>query len=227
VKSKDKNYYLFEADALTDELVKNLASVKKASSVTFRLSMDEDMAYPQLKYALAVKTGTGNAVSDYTRISPAVFVEHPEKCSLSSMPYFYPATKKGMQSGNFNVQQETGSKNCFVNIVVSTFTTNPNITFTYNGTTYHYNSFWGFQQTVRACNQRGISVTAQVMLNAAAPKSFREVSGGDAPFYAFNTKNRDARQSVDALFAHLARFFGREDCYISNWILGNEVNSFL
>ncbi|MBQ1491981.1 MAG: hypothetical protein IIZ39_08465 [Blautia sp.] len=225
VKSKDNKYYLFEVDPYSGDLVKAHKSTNKASSVTFLLSTEENMAYAQLKYALAVKTGSGTSAKDYTRISPAVFVVHPERCATLQTSYIYPATKKGLQSADLNAQVDTASKNCFVNLVVFTFTTNPNITFTYNGKTYHYNSFWGFQQTVKACNQRGISVTAQVMLNAAAPKSFREVSGGDAPFYAFNTKNRDARQSVDALFAHLARFFGREDCYISNWILGNEVNS--
>ena len=225
VKSKDNKYYLFEVDSYSNDLVKVLKSTNKSSSVTFLLDTEENMAYAQLKYALAVKSGSGSSVKDYTRISPAVFVVHPERCATLQTKYTYPATKKGLQSADLNAQLDTGSKNCFVNLVVSTFTTNPNITFVYDGKTYRYNSFWGFQQTVKACNQQGIAVTAQVMLNQAAPASFREVKSGSAPYYAFNTKNREARQSVDALFAHLARFFGREDCYITNWILGNEVNS--
>lgn len=33
------------------------------------------------------------------------------------------------------------------------------------------------------------------------------------------------RQTMEAMFAYLGEKFGKNNCYISNWILGNEVNS--
>ena len=58
VSSKDNYYYLFEVNPNTDRLVKKIASKKKASSFTFSLNTQKDPAYPNMKYALAVWTGS-------------------------------------------------------------------------------------------------------------------------------------------------------------------------
>jgi hypothetical protein len=52
-------------------------------------------------------------------------------------------------------------------------------------------------------------------------------AGGGAAYYAFRVNNRTARQWMDAIFAYMAEAFGTDSCYISNWILGNEINSSL
>ena len=225
VSSKDDYLYLFEVNPADGKLVKQIGKASKETSVTFSLSMEEDPAYPMLMYALAVKTGSDDKVSSFTRVSNASYVRNPEKAAMNQDPYIYPATKKGMQSGSYDIQKDTDSKNCFVNITVSSLLNSPNITYTYNGKSYRFNSLYGLQVAVRNCNKDGILVTAQVMLDANAPASYRQVKGGSAPYYAFNIKDQESRQTIDALFMHLARFFGREDCFISNWILGNEVNS--
>ena len=224
VRSRDAYYYLFEVNPYTNGLVKNIAKVKKASSIRFNLKTAKNAAYPNLKYALAVKTGNGTAAASYTRISPAVFVKNPEKAAVYTTAYKYPKTKKGLQSMDFNAQVKTGSKNCFINIYVSTITNGGYVPYKYNGKTYYFNDLWGVQALVYNCNQAGISVTAQVMLDEAAPDELKASPGGGG-LYAFNVKSRSARMEMDAIFSYLAEMFGSDVCYISNWILGNEVNS--
>lgn len=47
----------------------------------------------------------------------------------------------------------------------------------------------------------------------------------ETAYYGWNTDNTASRQKMEAMFAYLSEIFGSNDCYVSNWILGNEVNS--
>ena len=40
-----------------------------------------------------------------------------------------------------------------------------------------------------------------------------------------NVREENARETLEALFLYLGEVFGQSDCYVTNWILGNEVNS--
>ena len=44
-------------------------------------------------------------------------------------------------------------------------------------------------------------------------------------YYTLNVREEKARETYEALFFYLGEIFGQEDCYVTNWILGNEVNS--
>ena len=224
VKSKDSQYYLFEVNAGTDNLVRKISSVNKSSSFTFRLKTSKDPAYPLMKYALAVKTGNGTSASSYTRISPAVFVTKPEKAASVTTAYQYPKTKKGLQSASLSEQTSSGSKNCFFNLYVSEVTNGGTTPFYYDGVTYYFNELWHYRSLVSSCNSRGISVTMQIMLDGGAPSNLKAASGG-VGLYAFNVQRRASRRKMDALFVYLGKLFASDDCYVSNWILGNEVNS--
>ena len=78
------------------------------------------------------------------------------------------------------------------------------------------------------CNAKGIQVTAQISIDRNA--STQSFITGNSPYaetayYGWNTDNSTTRQTMEAMFAYLGEKFGKNNCYISNWILGNEVNS--
>lgn len=56
------------------------------------------------------------------------------------------------------------------------------------------------------------------------PDSMKAATGGEF-LYGFNVRDRDARMWMDAMFLYLSKTFGADDCFISNWVLGNEINS--
>lgn len=43
--------------------------------------------------------------------------------------------------------------------------------------------------------------------------------------YTWNTSSRAAREKTEAIFSFLASKFSTSECHVSNWVLGNEVNS--
>lgn len=230
VTSKDNYLYLFEVNAYTDKPAKKLARAGKpvggSGKVSFTLRCDQNPAYVLMKYCVAVKTKKGNAAKDYTRISPATYVKNPEKAAFVTTSYKRGSTKKGLQTTDIDQLVETGSKNCFFNLSISTILSSPEQSYSYNGTTYWFNPLHGYVDLVSKCNQKGIQVTMQIMLDAASPNDLKANGGsGGAAYYAFQIKKRDARQETCAIFSYLASLFGRDSCFISNWILGNEVNS--
>lgn len=71
-------------------------------------------------------------------------------------------------------------------------------------------------------------MTAQISIDRNA--STQSFITGNSPYaetayYGWNTDNSTTRQTMEAMFAYLGEKFGKNNCYISNWILGNEVNS--
>ena len=44
-------------------------------------------------------------------------------------------------------------------------------------------------------------------------------------YYTLNVREEYARETLEALFFYLGETFGQRNCYVSNWILGNEINS--
>ena len=44
-------------------------------------------------------------------------------------------------------------------------------------------------------------------------------------YYMLNVREEKARETLEAVFLYLGEIFGQEDCYVTNWVLGNEVNS--
>lgn len=99
--------------------------------------------------------------------------------------------------------------------------------FVYNGKKYYFSKLYGLDAYVRNCNAKGIQVTIQINLTKTSSTSGLTVSGkaSDTAYYGWNTTNASVRQTMEAMFAYLGQKFGANDCYVSNWILGNEINS--
>ena len=230
VKSSDGYYYLVYVDSNSGKVKKTVGKVKKPEKakgkITFKLNISGHPEYVQGKFAIGIK----KSKSAYSVISPKSYVSNPEKLSTNTAAYFVPGTKKGIQATDINELTDTKSKTVFFNLYISDLMRKDSgvETYKYNGKTYHFNGLYGYVYLVQQCNAKGIQVTAQISIDKNA--STQSFITGNSPYaetayYGWNTDNSTTRQTMEAMFAYLGEKFGKNNCYISNWILGNEVNS--
>lgn len=230
VKSSDGYYYLVYVDSNFGKVKKTVGKVKKPEKakgkITFKLNISGHPEYTQGKFAIGIK----KSKSAYSVISPKSYVSNPEKLSTNTAAYFVPGTKKGIQATDINELTDTKSKTVFFNLYISDLMRKDSgvETYKYNGKTYHFNGLYGYVYLVQQCNAKGIQVTAQISIDRNA--STQSFITGNSPYaetayYGWNTDNSTTRQTMEAMFACLGEKFGKNNCYISNWILGNEVNS--
>lgn len=230
VKSSDGYYYLVYVDSNSGKVKKTVGKVKKPEKakgkITFKLNISGHPEYAQGKFAIGIK----KSKSAYSAISPKSYVSNPEKLSTNTAAYFVPGTKKGIQATDINELTDTKSKTVFFNLYISDLMRKDSgvETYKYNGKTYHFNGLYGYVYLVQQCNAKGIQVTAQISIDRNA--STQSFITGNSPYaetayYGWNTDNSTTRQTMEAMFAYLGEKFGKNNCYISNWILGNEVNS--
>ena len=230
VKSSDSYYYLVYVDSNSGKVKKTVGKVKKPENakgkITFKLNISGHPEYAQGKFAIGIK----KSKSAYSVISPKSYVSNPEKLSTNTAAYFVPGTKKGIQATDINELTDTKSKTVFFNLYISDLMRKDSgvETYKYNGKTYHFNGLYGYVYLVQQCNAKGIQVTAQISIDRNA--STQSFITGNSPYaetayYGWNTDNSTTRQTMEAMFAYLGEKFGKNNCYISNWILGNEVNS--
>lgn len=230
VKSSDGYYYLVYVDSNSGKVKKTVGKVKKPEKakrkITFKLNISGHPEYAQGKFAIGIK----KSKSAYSVISPKSYVSNPEKLSTNTAAYFVPGKKKGIQATDINELTDTKSKTVFFNLYISDLMRKDSgvETYKYNGKTYHFNGLYGYVYLVQQCNAKGIQVTAQISIDRNA--STQSFITGNSPYaetayYGWNTDNSTTRQTMEAMFAYLGEKFGKNNCYISNWILGNEVNS--
>ena len=230
VKSSDGYYYLVYVDSNSGKVKKTVGKVKKPEKakgkITFKLNIFGHPEYAQGKFAIGIK----KSKSAYSVISPKSYVSNPEKLSTNTAAYFVPGIKKGIQATDINELTDTKSKTVFFNLYISDLMRKDSgvETYKYNGKTYHFNGLYGYVYLVQQCNAKGIQVTAQISIDRNA--STQSFITGNSPYaetayYGWNTDNSTTRQTMEAMFAYLGEKFGKNNCYISNWILGNEVNS--
>ena len=230
VKSSNGYYYLVYVDSNSGKVKKMVGKVKKPEKakgkITFKLNISGHPEYAQGKFAIGIK----KSKSAYSVISPKSYVSNPEKLSTNTAAYFVPGTKKGIQATDINELTDTKSKTVFFNLYISDLMRKDSgvETYKYNGKTYHFNGLYGYVYLVQQCNAKGIQVTAQISIDRNA--STQSFITGNSPYaetayYGWNTDNSTTRQTMEAMFAYLGEKFGKNNCYISNWILGNEVNS--
>ena len=230
VKSSNGYYYLVYVDSNSGKVKKTVGKVKKPEKakgkITFKLNISGHPEYAQGKFAIGIR----KSKSAYSVISPKSYVSNPEKLSTNTAAYFVPGTKKGIQATDINELTDTKSKTVFFNLYISDLMRKDSgvETYKYNGKTYHFNGLYGYVYLVHQCNAKGIQVTAQISIDRNA--STQSFITGNSPYaetayYGWNTDNSTTRQTMEAMFAYLGEKFGKNNCYISNWILGNEVNS--
>ena len=186
------------------------------------------------KYALAVKSNANG----YTLISKGTYVSNPQTAAECHTPYFEASSKKGIQGATGVYSMDLGTKQTVMNLdLKSVLKSGPgggNVTYHYKGKDYYFSNLLSERGTVTEYNNgkygNGISVT-MVILCSYRSDYRRELvhpsarHGGAAPYYTLNSSTQSGQELYEALFSYLGEIFGQDDCYVSNWVLGNEVNS--
>lgn len=236
INSKDGYYYLAIADKSGKSIAHVVKKVKKRYEPAFNLKLSENRGYALAHYVLAVRKKKGNSMrrGNFQVVSPVSnYVQRPEKLAVNRAHYKYGKTKKGLQTTQVDQVLETGSSNMFLNLNISDIyksSASEPAYYKYNGKTYKFSQMGGFVHPIKKANAHGINVTLQINLDQEVLRIHpslidpRAREGGKL-YYAWNTVERSGREEMEALFCYLAETFGKKGCYVSNWILGNEINA--
>jgi hypothetical protein len=105
---------------------------------------------------------------------------------------------------------------------------NTGVAYKYNGKTYYFKPS-PYVGTIKRCNASNITISAVFLmpwddnLSSLITKKGRKPMA--ASYFALNTEQKAARETIEAAFMYLAELYSRENCHLDNWILGNEVNA--
>ena len=228
-KTADEKLYLFEEPMYQKDITGSpIADVKKEDTFEFSVPLNNNTAQSKLysKFFVGMKFRDGT----YQALSDGCFITNPEALAENQSSYPQARSKKGLLTDTvFGTDiEELGLSYTNVNIIMNELINGSGYSYTYNGKTYHFNGLYGYVYLVQQCNAKGIQVTAQISIDRNA--STQRFITGNSPYaetayYGWNTDNSTTRQTMEAMFAYLGEKFGKNNCYISNWILGNEVNS--
>ena len=250
IKSADENYYIVEIESFGNALdvEEAVAKVEKSNrlDVSFDISQNTERALMN-KYAIAIKREDGT----YQIISEPAGISNPECLAENREPILKATSKKGLQGiplddpNSENDALGTNSKQTLFNLdlmeVIGVGPGEGYIEYSYKGKTYYFsncsNLIYEFQQLEKGCMQyiQGITgknnkvcVTLNLLLSYDAQKDYlidpaARVKGRS--YYLMNVREEEARETFEAVFLYLGEIFGQKDCYVTNWILGNEVNS--
>ena len=116
--------------------------------------------------------------------------------------------------------------------------------YTYKGNTYYFSDLNALKKTIRDLhgwgdpdnngNDYGENHNRSVTLVLLLSWKYDELSylihpsarsRGSAPYYSLNMQEETARETYEALFCYLGEELGQKKERVTNWTLGNEVNS--
>lgn len=225
VASSTDCYYLVYVNPINGKPYKMAAKSYKKKKLSFSLKTTDNQGYVTALFGIAVKKN-----GKYTLISSSSYVKNPEKAAKNKSKYKLGKTKKGIQfSTSMQEIDSCTAKNTFLNLTVSQLCSNATIPYQYNGKTYYFNQLVSQQQIVSECNKKGINVTMQVLLDWVGGQEdlidAKARVAGAAPYYTWNVRGSAGREKMEAMFCYLGSVFGTKNCYVSNWVLGNEINN--
>lgn len=224
IASEDDYYYLIYVDPISKRPGRRITKVFKEKTASFTVDVKENQGFITTMYGIAVRKN-----GKYCLMSKPSFVKNPENAANNKSAYKPGKTKKGIQFDyNVNEIHACDAKQYFLNLTVSWICGVGDVPYVYNGKTYYFNSLTYYQDMVRECNRNNVSVTIQILLDwqdgqleLINPKARFQ----GAAFYSWNIYEKQARERMEAMFCYLGKVFSQKDCYVSNWILGNEVNN--
>jgi hypothetical protein len=139
-------------------------------------------------------------------------------------------TKKGIQEAYSygDTYEDLGISHTLINVCLNQLL-NGSVMHVYNGKTYYFNYIPNLDiEDVMEFNENGIAISVVLLLQRDA----RSISynlmyaddNSDKLYYGWNVYDEAAVETLSALMDFLAYTYGRKDCHIDNWIVGNEVN---
>ncbi len=248
---KQKEYYVVETD-LSGSVKELLRQKGESGTVSLEVQIsgkDGVNAALMDKFALAVKDANGNLKI----ASEATVISNPEAIAHNTETIFKGTSKKGLQ-GIAYASYENGTdvtdarnantKQTFLNLdlatVVSTYPKAGFTAYSYKGNTYYFSELSGLKKSIQSFNEgykqylygnsdtTQVAVTLGLLLSYNSENSFLIDPAARTPghaYYMLNVREERARETLEALFLYLGETFGASHCYVSNWVLGNEINS--
>jgi len=225
VGSSDEYYYLVNVNPMNQKVYRMVKKIYKKKKIGFTLKTSENPGYATSMFGIAVRKN-----GKYHLISSPNYVKSPEKAAKNKSKYKLGKTKKGIQfSSTIDEVYSCNAKQVFMNFTVSMLCNEATVPYHYNGKIYYFNEMCVYQQIISACNEKGISVSVQFMLDWTEGQTDLIAPAARvpnvAPYYSWNVTDNSAREKMEAMFCYLGYVFGRKNCYVSNWILGNEINN--
>lgn len=226
IASYDDAYHLVKLDPVYGTVISSLATIEKDDEITVSYPVSGNL---MSQVALAVK----ESEDSYYVISPGRFIDNPQALASYTAAYPTPASKKGRQ-GAYDTGM--GDKHTFHNVYLEQLVGSPSsydVAYNYNGKTYYFYTpthHIDYNSLIKAANSNGGTVTMQLMIRWSSQASDLICPTGRTPgynYYAFNMEEAAGREKVEALFMFLAEYWSKSGLHVDNWILGNEVNTFL
>ncbi len=202
------------------------------------------------KYAIAVKSGSSVIViSDSMYLSnPDIFASKEEAFKDRYMGYYegYKITsKKGIQGVSMSYTEDLRVQHVLLNVdiadMVNTSPAAGYVSYVYKGQTYYFQDLIALKDTIYDLHGWGSTdgnaygenhtraVTLNLLLSWDDSLSYlihpSARSKGAASYYALNMTEERARNTFEALFCYMGEELGQYKERVTNWTLGNEVNS--
>lgn len=219
VRKSDGKFYLVKVNGLENKPACVMAESLETSRLVFRLDTS-DKANVISKFGIAVKNK-----KKLKLVSNTVYVKNPHAIATNTQEYELPATKKGI---HFASDTNLDSKHTLVNVNLNDLLTTEGegVPYVYNGKTYYFTNT--MQAEVKRFVSRGVCVTLVIYLPWNSTNKYLVYPSARQPgpyWYMLNTSDEKARETLEAAFCYLGEIFGTPERLVSNWVLGNEVNS--
>lgn len=232
IKSKDEHYYLFILNPGSTKISKSakpLATFGKTATVTTTLPL----AHKEKKSLLFSPIGIGIKVKGgYQLISKAAYLSNPQKIAKDTRAYPKQPSKKGLQTSGEYLEdaQNLGVNHVLFNVdladVFSWKGEQNTVPYAYKGKTYYFKDTLSHPLRVQyAAND--ISISLVVLLSYRDDLTYLITPTARERghhYYALNTTSKKSTEALEAAFCFLTESFQKNDVYISDWILGNEIN---
>ncbi len=229
VRSTDDDYYLVKVHPHSNTVLSALTSVPKDSEFSFDYPVSSGGSdLIMSKFAVAVKDE-----EEFILISDPHYIDNPEAIAPNQNAYPTPLSKKGRQ-GIYDTG--AGDKHYFHNFYLDSIIASSgsyDTAYTYNGKTYYFyrpTRVIDYNPDIMAANKDGGTVTMQIMLRWNGASNHLITPTGRTPgyqYYALNVEEDAAREQLEAAFMYLAEYWSQPNRHVDNWILGNEVNTYL
>ena len=220
VKSGDGFYYLMKINPVNNKPETVLQKVIKSEVLSVELDTTDRINVIS-KFGIAVKIK-----GKYKLISETFYLDNLQKAARNTSAYLVPKSKKGIHYAVEAYDLNAKYTLCNLNVHDVLSEKGKGTPYVYGGKTYYFNSV--LEDLVKDYNKRKMNVTMVIYMPWNEKNQFIITPTGREQghkYYALNTTDKKARDTLEAMFSFLGEVYSKKDCLVSNWILGNEINS--